>query len=60
MSSESERGSSIGARLIAIVVLGVAAWVLLKIVIGIIAGVAWAVVAVLAVIAVIWAWRTIT
>lgn len=60
MSSESKRGSSIGARLIAIVVLGVAAWVLLKIVIGIIAGVAWAVVAVLAVIAVIWAWRTIT
>ena len=60
MSSETERGPGLGARLLAILILGIAVWILLKIVIGIIAGVFWAVVAVAAVIAVIWAWRTLT
>jgi uncharacterized membrane protein len=61
MSSETERtGPSFGARILAVIVLGVAAWIVLKIVIGIIAGVFWAILAVMAVIAVIWAWRTLT
>jgi hypothetical protein len=60
MSSETDRGPGLGARLLAVLILGIAAWILLKIVVGIIAGVFWAVVAVAAVIAVIWAWRTIT
>ena len=59
MSSETERGPSWRSRLLAIIILGVAAWILLKIVVGIIAGVFWAILAVLAVIAVIWAWRTL-
>lgn len=46
---------SLLTRFAAIVILVVAAWILLKIVIGIVAGLATAVVAVLAVIAVIWA-----
>jgi hypothetical protein len=60
MSSETERGPGLGARLLAILILGIAVWILLKIVIGIIAGIFWTVVAVLAVIAVFWAWRTLT
>ena len=63
MSSEtqkSEKGPGIGARLLAVLVLGLAAWILLKIFIGIIAGVFWVVVTIVAVVAVIWAWRTLT
>jgi protein-S-isoprenylcysteine O-methyltransferase Ste14 len=62
MSSDTDSGgkSGLGARLLAVIILGVAAWILIKIVVGIIAGVFWAILAVLAVIAVIWAWRTLT
>jgi hypothetical protein len=45
----------IGGKLLAVAVLLVAGWILLKIVIGVVTAVAWIVVAVLAVIAVIWA-----
>jgi hypothetical protein len=45
--------------MLAILVLIVAAWILLKIVIGIVAGLATVVVAVLAIIAVLWAIRTL-
>jgi hypothetical protein len=55
VNSDSAERPSLLTRLVAIVVLGVAAWILLKIVIGIVAGLATIVVAVLAVIAVIWA-----
>ena len=42
---ENEKtGPSFGARVIAVVVLAIAAWILLKVVIGIVAGVAWFVV----------------
>ena len=37
----------------------VAAWVLFKVVIGVVAGIAWIVVAVIAVIAVVWALRVL-
>jgi hypothetical protein len=50
---------SILKRLLALVVLAVAAWILLKFVIGIIAGLATAIVIILAVVAVIWALRTL-
>jgi len=53
------RGRSWGARLLAIGVLTVAAWVLLKVVIGIVAAVAWAVAALVAFVAVIWALRVL-
>ena len=50
---------SIGARVLAVLVLAVGAWFLLKVVIGIVTGIAWMVAVVVAVIAVIWAFRTL-
>lgn len=53
-------GSSFGMKILAILVLAVAAWILLKVVIGILAGVAWIIVIVLAVVGILWAWNTLT
>lgn len=52
-------GPSLVSRALAAVVLLIAAWVLLKIVIGIVAAVAWTVVTILAIVAVIWALRVL-
>ena len=52
-------GSSFGMKLLAILILAVAAWFLLKVVIGLIAGVAWIIAVVLAVVGVLWAWNTL-
>jgi hypothetical protein len=51
--------SQLAQKLIAVVVLAVAAWFLLKVVIGIVAGVATLVAVVLAIVAVLWALRTL-
>jgi hypothetical protein len=56
MSSSS---SSLGKRAIAVLVLLIAAWILFKIVIGIAVAVFWVVLAVAAVVAVIWALRVL-
>ncbi|MEA2382344.1 MAG: hypothetical protein QOH72_2315 [Solirubrobacteraceae bacterium] len=56
---EEKTGPSFGMRIVAALVLAVAAWFLLKIVIGIVAGIAWFVAAVVAVVAVFWAARTL-
>ncbi len=57
---ENEKtGPSFGARILAAIVLAFAAWILFKVIIGIVAGVAWFLVVVVAVIAVIWAVRTL-
>ena len=53
------RGPGIMARLIAAIVLAVAAWFLFKVVIGLIVGVAWFLAVVVAVVAVLWAVRTL-
>lgn len=53
-------GSSLPMKIVAILVLAVAAWILLKVVIGILAGVAWIIVIVLAVVGILWAWNTLT
>jgi hypothetical protein len=50
---------SILRRLLALVVLAVAAWILLKFVIGLIAGVATVIVIALCVVAVVWALRVL-
>ena len=50
-----EMASNVGRKLIAGAVLLVAAWILFKVVIGVVAAVAWIVVVVLAVVAVVWA-----
>ena len=52
---QQEAGPSLLTRFIALVVLVVAAWVLLKIVIGVLAGVATVIVVVLAIFGVVWA-----
>jgi hypothetical protein len=54
-----ESAGALGRRLIAILVLAVAAWILFKIVIGIVTTVATIIVVVLAVVAVIWAIRVL-
>lgn len=51
----SEAIRDVGGKLLAVAILLVAGWILLKIVIGVVTAVAWIVVAILAVIAVIWA-----
>jgi hypothetical protein len=51
----SETLSNIGGKALALVILLVAGWILLKVVIGIVSFVFWTVIAVVAVIAVIWA-----
>ena len=57
---ENEKtGPSFGARILAAVVLAFAAWILFKVIIGIVAGVAYFLVVVVPVIAVVWAVRTL-
>jgi hypothetical protein len=57
---ENEKtGPSFGARILAAIVLAFAAWILFKVIIGIVAGVAYFLVVVVAVIAVVWAVRTL-
>ncbi|HLM10671.1 MAG TPA: hypothetical protein VK307_13210 [Thermoleophilaceae bacterium] len=51
--------SDIGRKALAVLVLVVAAWVLFKLVLGFVAAVAWIVVAVVAVMAVVWALRVL-
>ena len=51
--------SDIGRKALAVLVLVVAAYILFKVVLGFVAAVAWIVVVVLAVIAVVWALRVL-
>jgi hypothetical protein len=54
-----QAASDAGRKLLALVVLLVAAWILFKLVLGVVATVAWVVVAVLALVAVVWALRVL-
>jgi hypothetical protein len=57
---ETERtGPTLLTKAVALIVLLVAAWIVLRMVIGVVAGIAWVVVLVAAVIGVVWAWRTL-
>ena len=56
---EEKTGPSFAMRVVAALVLAMAAWFLLKVVVGIVAGVAWFVAVVVALIAVVWAARTL-
>ena len=51
--------SNAGRKLLALLVLAAAAWVLFKIVLGLVTAVAWVLVAVVALVAVIWALRVL-
>ena len=55
MHQAQDARPSILTRLLALVVLVVAAWVLLKVVIGIVAGVSTLIVVVLAIVGIVWA-----
>ena len=55
-----QSGPSFGARILAVLVLAVAAWFLLKVVISAVVGIAWIVAVVVAIIGVLWAVRTLT
>jgi hypothetical protein len=54
-----EAAGDLGRRMLAILVLVIAAWILLKIVIGIVAGLATVIVAVFAIVAIVWAIRVL-
>jgi hypothetical protein len=54
-----DTGPSFGARVVAVLVLAVAAWFLFKVVIGIVAGIAFFLAVIVAVVAVVWAARTL-
>jgi hypothetical protein len=54
-----EAAGDLGKRAIAILVLLIAAWILLKVVIGIVTAVFWTVAVVLAIVAIIWAIRVL-
>ena len=58
-TSTPSRGASLGKRALALLVLLVAAWVLFKVVVGLVTAVATVVVIVLAIVAVIWAIRVL-
>lgn len=52
-------GPSFLSRVLAVLVLAVAAWFLLKVVINLVVGVAWIVAVVIAIVGVVWAIRTL-
>ena len=55
----TDAASSVVKRLIAILVLAIAAWFLLKVVLGAIAGLVTAALLVVALFGLLWAWRTL-
>jgi hypothetical protein len=55
----AERATDLGKKAVALVVLLLAAWVLFKVVIGVVAAVAWIAVVVIAIMAVVWALRVL-
>ena len=54
-----QKAADLGKKALALVVLLIAAWVLFKVVIGVVAAVAWVVIAVLALVAIVWAIRVL-
>jgi hypothetical protein len=56
---QEKTGPSFGARILAAVVLVIAAWFLFKVIIGIVTGIAFFLAVVVAIIAVLWAVRTL-
>ena len=57
---KEKTGAALGRKAIAVIVLAVAAWLLLKVILSVIAGVAWIVVAVIVVVGILWALNTLS
>ena len=55
----AQAASDLGKKLLALAIILVAAWVLLKMVIGLVMGLVWVIVAVMAVVAIVWALRVL-
>jgi hypothetical protein len=55
----AEAAKAAGTKLLAVAVLLVAAWILFKVVLGVVTAVAWVAVVVLAIVAVVWAIRVL-
>jgi hypothetical protein len=55
----AEFASQAGRKLLAVLVLLIAAWILFKVVLGVVTAVAWIVVVVLAIAAIVWAIRVL-
>jgi hypothetical protein len=53
------QGPSLAMRAVALLVLLVAGYILLRVVIGMVAGIAWMILLVVLVVGLIWAWRTL-
>jgi hypothetical protein len=53
------QGPSLATRALALLVLLVAGYILLRVVIGMVAGIAWMILLVVLVVGVFWAWRTL-
>jgi hypothetical protein len=54
-----EAAGDLGRKAIALVVLLVAAWILFKVILGVVAALAWIIVVVLAIAAIVWAIRVL-
>jgi hypothetical protein len=54
-----EAASDAGKKALALIVLLVAAWILFKVVLGVVSAIAWIVVVILALIAIVWALRVL-
>ncbi|HSD80756.1 MAG TPA: hypothetical protein VLB47_08845 [Solirubrobacteraceae bacterium] len=54
-----QSGPSFLSRVLAVLVLAIAAWFLLKVIINVVVGVAWIVAVIVAIIGVVWAVRTL-
>jgi hypothetical protein len=57
---DQQTGPSFLTRVVAVLILAVAAWFLFKVVISVVAGIAWFVAVVVAIVGAIWAVRTLT
>jgi hypothetical protein len=57
---KEKTGSSLVSKAIAVVILAVAAWIVLKVILSVIAGIAWIVAAVVIVVGVLWAFNTLS
>lgn len=55
----AQLASDAGKKLLALAIILVAAWVLLKMVVGLVMGLVWVIVAVMAVVAIVWALRVL-
>jgi hypothetical protein len=56
----SESRPSWISRVLAVLVLVVAAWIIIKVIIGVVSSIAWIIVVVLAIVGVIWAYNTLS